>query len=195
MKKRLLDVARVILDKFTNRYHEYYDFWGISVLYTHAKFLNKSSFSFNLLYDFYDEDGDFLEKVHKKFHGYLDHYLKLNNKSRSDLNLAVIKIKFDIDNVLKPKTLYGDYFHVEAELIDEKGNHFTQTLNGYCYPHTQWIKQRNFIDSLPLNKKNSIGKFDRNFNFENCYISQLGLIIAYPILSIKRSMFCPNNVP
>lgn len=153
MKKRLLDVTRVLMDKFINRYHEYGGFWGIGVLYTHANHSNTSEFTFKLLNQHHDIKDDFLEKVHQKFSKYLEHYLKIHNKSKQDLVEASIKIQFDIDYALKPASLYGDYFTAQVELIDCKGVRFTQKSDGYCFPHTQWLKQQKFIDSLPFEEK------------------------------------------
>ncbi|AWL28344.1 hypothetical protein DJ533_07060 [Acinetobacter defluvii] len=153
MKKRLLNVTGIILDKFTNRYHEYGNFWAIGVLYTHARHLNRSGFIFNLLDDNYIENDVFLGKVHLKFIQYLEHYLKIHNKSKQDLTAAIIKIQFDKNHLLRSTTLYGDYFTVQVELIDCKGAHFTQKSDGYCFPHTEWLAQRKLIDSLSIEEK------------------------------------------
>lgn len=153
MKKRLLDVTRIILNKFINRYHEYGGFWGIGVLYTHVKYLNCSDFTFNLLEHNHLEKDVFLEKVHLKFTQYLEHYLKIHHKSKQDLAKASIKIQFDIDHALKPASLYGDYFTAQVELIDCKGARFTQKSDGYCFPHIEWLAQRKLIDSLSIEEK------------------------------------------
>ena len=153
MKKRLLDVTRVIFYKFTNLYYDYNYFWGIGVLYTHVKQLDKSKFTFDLLTEYDDGNDVFLEKVHLKFTQYLEHYLKIHRKSKQDLAEASIKIQFDIDHILKPASLYGDYFTVQVELTDKKGIHFFQESDSYCFPHNQWLKQQKFIDSLPFEEK------------------------------------------
>jgi hypothetical protein len=153
MKKRLLDVTSVILDKFSNRYHDYDEFWGIGVLYSHARHLNTSSFTFKLLNQHHDINDVFLEKVHQKFSKHLVHYLSIHHKFLTDLSLAMIKIDFDRDHLLKPSTLYGDYFYVQVELIDQKGQCFIAESDGYCCPHIEWIQQRKLIDSLPLEQK------------------------------------------
>jgi len=153
MKKRLLDVTRVILDKFSNRYHDYYGFWGIGVLYTHARHLNTFSFTFRLLNQHHDINDNFLEKVHQRFSKYLVDYLSVHHKFLTDLSLAMVKIDFDHGHLLKPSTLYGDYFCVQVELIDQKGQRFFAESDGYCFPHIEWIQQRNLINSLSFGKK------------------------------------------
>ncbi|MFW2077431.1 hypothetical protein ACG94X_06835 [Acinetobacter sp. ULE_I010] len=153
MKKRLLDVTRVILDKFSNRYHDYYGFWGIGVLYTHARHLNTSSFTFKLLNQHHDINDIFLEKVHQKFSKYLVHYLTIHHKFVTELSIAMIKIDIDRDHLLKASTLYGDYFCVQVELIDQKGQRFFAESDGYCFPHIEWVQQRKLIDSLSLEQK------------------------------------------
>lgn len=49
MKKRLLDTATVLLDKFINRYHDYDDFWGIGVIYSHCQNINNYFLTIDLL--------------------------------------------------------------------------------------------------------------------------------------------------
>ncbi|MFW1735314.1 hypothetical protein ACG94V_13045 [Acinetobacter sp. ULE_I001] len=153
MKKRLLDVTRVILDKFSNRYHDYYGFWGIGVLYTHARHLNTFSFTFRLLNQHHDINDNFLEKVHQRFSKYLVDCLSVHHKFLTDLSLAMVKIDFDHGHLLKPSTLYGDYFCVQVELIDQKGQRFFAESDGYCFPHIEWIQQRKLINSLSFGKK------------------------------------------
>lgn len=115
-EKRLLDVTRVILDKFSNRYHDYDEFWDIGVLYSHTKYLNTSSITFKLLNQHHDINNVFLEKVHQKFSKYLVHYLSIHHEFLTDLSLAMIKIDFDRDHLLKPSTLYGDIFMCKSSL-------------------------------------------------------------------------------
>lgn len=50
----------------------------------------------------------------------------MNHKFLTDLSIAMIKIDFDRDHLLKPSMLYGDYFCVQVELVDQKGNRFFQ---------------------------------------------------------------------
>ncbi len=49
MKKRLLDTATVLLDKFVNRYHDCEGFGAIGVLYTHCFSIGEFSLIFDLL--------------------------------------------------------------------------------------------------------------------------------------------------
>ncbi len=75
MKRRLLDTATVLLDKFVNRYHDYEDFWAIGVLYSYCQSLDQSSLTFNLIdRDCFGRD-EFLKQVNIKFSDDLDKYL------------------------------------------------------------------------------------------------------------------------
>ncbi|MCH7389281.1 hypothetical protein [Acinetobacter dispersus] len=157
MKKRLLDTATILLDKFVNRYHDYEDFWGIGVLYTYCQSLDKSFLTFNLIdQDCFGRD-EFLKQVNLKFSDYLDKYLAIHKKKRGDLAEATIKIAFDKDPKILPETLFGDYFQVRVKLIDSYGRSFMRYSEGYCVPHTLWIEQRNYIDSLSIESHHMMG--------------------------------------
>lgn len=150
MKKRLLDTATVLLDKFVNRYHDYENFWAIGVLYTYCQSLDQFSLTFNLLdHDCFGSD-EFLNQINIKFSGYLNDYLDIHNKKREDLMEAIIKIVFDKDHKISQETLYGDYFQVRVVVVDLYDRSFFRYSDGYCVPHIQWLKQRNYIDSLPI---------------------------------------------
>lgn len=153
MKKHLLDVCRILLDKFTNRYHDYDGYWGIGVLYTHAKSLNSMVFEFDLLDKYCIQQDLFLLQVQQKFQQDLVHYLNIHRKKLNNLQVANIEINFDDQCLIKEKTLYGHYFTVKVKIIDREGRSFSAEANGYCVPHKDWTTQRNYIDSLPDNKK------------------------------------------
>ena len=164
MKKRLLDTTTVLLDKFINRYHDYYDFWGIGVIYTHCQNINNYFLTFDLLKHDCFESDDFLKKINDKFSEYLDDYLLIHNKKKEDLVMANIKIAFDKDHKISAKTRYGDYFQVRVTLVDSFDRTFFRYGDGYSVPHTQWLKQRDYIDSLPIENHLIIG--NNNFLFE-----------------------------
>ncbi len=164
MKKRLLDTATVVLDKFVNRYHDYENFWAIGVLYSHCKDINQFSLTFDLLNQKCFENDEFLKKINDKFSKYLDDYLLIHNKKRDDVAEAMIKIAFDKDHKMSVETLYGDYFQVRVILIDSYTRKFFRYSEGYCVPHTQWLEQRNYIDSLPIESHQIMG--NNNFPLE-----------------------------
>jgi len=60
--------------------------------------------------------------------------------------VANIKIAFDKDHKISAKTRYGDYFQVRVTLVDSFDRTFFRYGDGYCVPHTQWLKQRDYID-------------------------------------------------
>lgn len=157
MKKRLLDTATVLLDKFINRYHDYDDFWGIGVIYSHCQNINNYFLTFDLLKQECFESDNFLKKINNKFSEYLDDYLLIHNKKRDDLVAAKIEIAFDKDHKISIKNLYGDYFQVRVTLVDSFNRIFFRYSDGYCVPHTQWLKQRDYIDSLPIENHLFIG--------------------------------------
>lgn len=156
MKKRLLDTATVILDKFINRYHEYYDFWAVGVLYTHCQSLNKFSLTFNLLDNRNFQNDDLLMKINMKFSGYLDCYLMLHHKKRDYLTQATIQIAFDNFNQISEDNLYGDYFQIRVILVDLNNRKFMRRREGYCTPHVQWLERSEYIDSLSIEAKYQI---------------------------------------
>ena len=153
MKKHLLDVCRILLDKFTNRYHDYDGYWGVGVLYTHAKSLNSTFFEFNLLGEYSAHQDLFLLQVQQNFQKYLVHYLAIHQKKLNNLQVANIEINFDDQCLIKEKTLYGHYFIVKVKIVDKEGRSFLAEANGYCVPHHDWTNQRNYIDTLPNNEK------------------------------------------
>lgn len=161
MKKRLLDTATVLLDKFVNRYHDCDGFWAIGVLYTHCLDLDQFSLTFDLLDQNCFISDEFLKQVNNKFSSYLDDYLAIHKKKREDLIEAFIKIAFDKDHKISAGTLYGDYFQVRVILVDSCTRIFSIYDDGYCVAHTHWIEQRNYIDSLPIEDHQLIG----NHNF------------------------------
>lgn len=153
MKKHLLDVCRILLDKFTNRYHDYDGYWGVGVLYTQAKSLNRLAFEFDLLGKYFVQQDLFLLQVQQKFQQDLVYYLNIHRKNSNNLQVANIEINFDDQCLIKEKTLYGHYFTVKVKIIDIEGRSFSAEANGYCVPHKDWTTRRNHIDSLPDNKK------------------------------------------
>ncbi len=80
MKKRLLDTATVLLDKFVNRYQDCEGFWAIGVLYTHCFSLAEFSLTFDLLNRNSLINDEFLKQVNNKFSSYLDDYLAIHKK-------------------------------------------------------------------------------------------------------------------
>lgn len=80
MKKRLLDTATVLLDKFVNRYHDCEGFWAIGVLYTHCFSIGEFSLTFDLLNSNSFINDEFLKNVNNKFSSYLDDYLAIHKK-------------------------------------------------------------------------------------------------------------------
>lgn len=153
MKKKLLDVSRIILDRFTNRYHDYDGYWAIGVLSSHAQYLNSSNLKFELRSNTATQTVPLLLKVEQKFKIELVHYLSLYKKKLSDLQVAYIDISFDDKCLIKQKTLYGNYYVVKVIIVDMQGRAFSVESNGYCVPHTDWINQRKLIDSLPEDEK------------------------------------------
>ncbi|EPG37277.1 hypothetical protein [Acinetobacter colistiniresistens] len=157
MKRRLLDTATVLLDKFVNRYHDYEDFWAIGVLYSYCQSLDQSSLTFNLIdRDCFGRD-EFLKQVNIKFSDDLDKYLAIHKKRREDLADATITIAFDKDHKISSETLFGDYFQVRVILIDSYGRRFMRYSDGYCVSHTLWLEQRNYIDSLSIETHHIVG--------------------------------------
>jgi len=77
---------------------------------------------------------------------------------------AVIKIAFDKDHKISAATLYGDYFQVRVILVDSYTRTFSRYNDGYCVAHTHWIKQRNYIDSLPIKDHPLIGNYNFSLN-------------------------------
>lgn len=71
--------------------------------------------------------------------------------------MAKIEIAFDKDHKISIKNLYGDYFQVRVTLVDSFNRIFFRYSDGYCVPHTQWLKQRDYIDSLPIENHLFIG--------------------------------------
>jgi hypothetical protein len=164
MKKRLLDTATVLLDKFVNRYHDCEGVGAIGVLYTHCFSIGEFSLTFDLLNSNSFINDEFLKNVNNKFSSYLDDYLAIHKKKREDLIEAVIKIAFDKDHKISADTLYGDYFQVRVILVDSYTRTFSRYNDGYCVAHTHWIKQRNYIDSLPIEDHPLIGNYNFSLN-------------------------------
>ncbi|MHA3114847.1 hypothetical protein E0H86_03785 [Acinetobacter sp. ANC 4635] len=150
--KKFKDIAYVLAEKITNRYHDYNGFWGLGVLYTDCLIENICEIELDILKQISNIKNHRSRRLLSKLSELLNFYLDKNNLDLEQLQSAKIIIQYDLHHLISQRqAMYGDYYRVEVKLVAISGREYKQERDGYCFPHLVWCDEKNNLLNITYN--------------------------------------------